>query len=90
MTFARTIKKFIYIRVNNNTLNRNIGTFNFCHIWDRVFLNKPGLKINGHVQCTSSIWHAQSYQPNAPTHIFTGSVEHAQRTPLSEHAHRTS
>ena len=26
-------------------------------------------------------------QPHA---VFTGSMEHAQRTPMSEHAHRTS
>ena len=34
---TRTIKQFIYIRVNNPnnpTLNRNIGRFNLHHIWD--------------------------------------------------------
>ena len=40
------IKEFIYIRVNNSTLNKNIGTFNLSHIWDRVLLNTPGLKLN--------------------------------------------
>ena len=29
-------------------------------------------------------------QPNTPMHFFTGSMEHAQRTPSSEHAPRTS
>ena len=42
---ARTIKESIYIRVNIPTLNRNIGKFNLHHIWDRVLLNIPGLKI---------------------------------------------
>ena len=47
---ARTIKESIYIRVNNPTLNRNISKFNLHHIWDRVLLNTPGLKIKKHVQ----------------------------------------
>ena len=87
---ARTVKESIYIRVNNPTLNRNIGRFNLHHIWDRVLLNTPGLKINGHVQDTQFIGHALSTQPNTPMNIFTGSMEHAQRAPLSEHAHRSS
>ena len=87
---ARTIKESIYIRVNNPTLNRNIGKFNLHHIWNRVLLNTSGLKINGHTQGTPTIWHAQSSQYNIPMHIFTGSVEHAQRIPLPEHANSTS
>ena len=80
---------------NNPTLNRNIGKFNLHHIWDRVLLNTHGLKIKGHVK---AIEHAQSTQPNTLTPLnqpntlmefFTDSMEHAQRTPLSEHAHRT-
>ena len=35
---ARTIKESIYIRINNPTLNSNIGKFNLHHIWDRVLL----------------------------------------------------
>ena len=93
---ARTIKESFYIRDNSPTLNGNIGKFNLHHIWDRVFLNTPGLKIKGHTQ---AIGHAQSTQPNTPIpfsqpntpmQFFTGSMEHAQRTLLSEHAHRTS
>ena len=42
--FARTIKESIYIRVNNPTLNRNVGNYNLHHIWDRVLLNTPGPK----------------------------------------------
>ena len=42
---ARTIKESIYIRVNNPTLNQNIGKYNLSHIWDRVLFNTPGLKL---------------------------------------------
>ena len=40
---ARNIKESIFIRVNNPSLNNNIGKFNLPHIWDRVFLNTKGL-----------------------------------------------
>ena len=42
---ARTIKESIHIRVNNPTLNQNIGKYNLNHIWDRVLFNTPGLKL---------------------------------------------
>ena len=42
---ARTIKESIYIRVNNPTLNQNIGKYTLNHIWDRVLFNTPGLKL---------------------------------------------
>ena len=64
-SIARTVKESVYLRVNNLTLNRNIGKFNLHHIWDRVLLNTPGLKIKGHVQ---AIGHAQSTQSNTPHH----------------------
>ena len=47
---ARTIKESIYIRVNVPILIINIGKFNLHHIWDRVLLNTPGLKIDRHIQ----------------------------------------
>ena len=43
---ARNIKESIYIRVNNPTLNNNIGKFNLSHIWDRVLHNTKGLTHN--------------------------------------------
>ena len=55
---ARTIKKSIYIRINNPTLNKNVGKYNH-HIWDRVLFNTPDLKINNdneHVYRTSLWW----------------------------------
>ena len=45
---ARNIKESIYIRINNPTLNNNIGKFNLSHIWDRVLLNTKGLTLNKH------------------------------------------
>ena len=42
---ARNIKESIYIRVNNPTLNNNIGKFNLSHIWDRVIPNTKGLTL---------------------------------------------
>ena len=42
---ARTIKEAMYIRVNNLTLNRNIGKYNLSHICDRVLFTIPGRKI---------------------------------------------
>ena len=41
---ARTIKEAIYIRVNNPTLNKNIGKYNLPHIWDKVLFSIPELK----------------------------------------------
>ena len=43
---ARNIEESIYIRVNNPTLNNNIGKFNLSHIWDRILLNTKGLTLN--------------------------------------------
>ena len=40
---ARTIKESMFIRVNNPTLNQNIGKYNLNHIWDRVLLIPQGL-----------------------------------------------
>ena len=42
---ARNIKESIYIRVNNPSLNNNIGKFNLSHIWYRVLLNTKGLTL---------------------------------------------
>ena len=43
---SRYVKESIFIRVNNSTLNNNIGKFNLPHIWDRVLINTPSLKLN--------------------------------------------
>ena len=41
----RAIKEDLYIRVNNPSLNRNIGKYHLPHIWDEVLFNIPELKI---------------------------------------------
>ena len=35
----RWIKEALFIRVNNPSLNRNIGKYHLPHIWDEVLLN---------------------------------------------------
>ena len=58
---SQSVVSCIYIRVNNPTLNRNIGKFNLHHIRCRVLLNTPDLKINnanGHVHRTYITGHA--------------------------------
>ena len=42
-------KGIYFIRVDNPTLNNNIGKFNLPHIWDRVLLNTPGLNLKRQV-----------------------------------------
>ena len=87
MALPEQLKNQSTLELTTPLFNRNIGKFNVHHIWDRVHINTPGLKIKKHAQ---DIGHAQSTQANTPMHIFTGSMEHAQKTPLSEHIHRTS
>ena len=42
---SRAIKEALYIRVNNPSLNRNIGKFYLPHIWDEVLFNTSELKL---------------------------------------------
>ena len=62
-SLARNIKESIFIRVNNPTLNRNIGKFNLPHIWDRVLLNTSGLNSKRHVH---TVGHVSSNNSNIP------------------------
>ena len=41
----RAIKEALYIRVNNPSLNRNIGKYHLPHIWDEVLFNTSELKL---------------------------------------------
>ena len=41
----RTKKEALYIRVNNPSLNKNIGKYHLPHIWDEVLCNSPELKL---------------------------------------------
>ena len=36
---TRLIKEALYIRVNNPSLNKNVGKYHLPHIWDEVPLN---------------------------------------------------
>ena len=60
-SLARNIKESIFIRVNNPTLNRNIGNFNLPHIWDRVLLETLGLNLKRKVH---AVGHVNSNNPN--------------------------
>ena len=39
----RILKEALYIRVNNPSLNRNIGNYHLPHIWDDILLNTSKL-----------------------------------------------
>ena len=42
---SRLIKESMYIRVNNPSLNKNIGKYHLPHIWDEVLVNNTELKL---------------------------------------------
>ena len=44
-SIARTIKEAILIRVNDPSLNRNIGKYQLPHIWYEVLFQSPELKF---------------------------------------------
>ena len=41
----RAIKEALFIRVNNPSLNRNVGKFHLPHMWDKVLFNTSELKL---------------------------------------------
>ena len=45
LLIIRLIKESLFIRVNNPTLNRNIGKFQLSHLWDRVPFSTPNIKV---------------------------------------------
>ena len=44
-SMARTIGEAMLIRVNDPSLNRNIGKYQLPHIWDEVLVKSPELKL---------------------------------------------
>ena len=44
-TMTRNIKETMLIRVNDQSLNRNIGKYQQPHIWDEVLVKSPELKL---------------------------------------------
>ena len=76
---TRTIKEAIYIRVNNPSLNRNVGKYHLSHLWDRGLFNTPGLKI-GSTQHPLHIHNnglAQTIPTNNNSPLATGIFGHA-------------
>ena len=51
---ARNIKESIFIRVNNPTLNNNIGKLYLPYIWDRVLLSTQDLNLKRQVNNNST------------------------------------
>ena len=41
----RTIKEALCIRVNDPSLNRNVGEYHLLHVWDEVLFNTSELKL---------------------------------------------
>ena len=42
---SRLIKESMFIRVNNPSLNKNIGRYHLPHMWDEVLINNKELKL---------------------------------------------
>ena len=55
-SIARTIKEAILIRVNDPSLNRNIGKYQLSHIWDEVLVKSPELKNSNKKPIPSGPW----------------------------------
>ena len=45
-SLTRTIREAMLIRVNDPSLNRNIGKYQLPHIWDEVLVRSPELQLN--------------------------------------------
>ena len=78
---------WFYIRVNNLTLNRNIGKFNLSYTWDRVLFNTPGLMLNNNKGQAQIHSNRQSPQPIPTMGQLQGQSKHALN---SEHVSRGS
>ena len=65
--FARTIKEFIYIRVNNPILNRNKGKYNMSHIWDGALFNTWEFKMKNQWELPQ---HREVHTSLAPSRTF--------------------
>ena len=52
----RAIKEAIYIRVNNPSLNKNIGKYHLPHIWDEVLMNILSQNRSTLVATPSATW----------------------------------
>ena len=77
----------IYIKVNNHSLNRNVGKYHLSHLWDRFLFNIPGLKIDStqHPLHIHNNGFAQTFPTNSHAPMPTGNSEHSLN---SEHVLR--
>ena len=82
---ARTIKEAIYIRVNNPSLNRNVGKYHVSHLWDRVLCNTHSLKIDStqHPLHIHNNGLTQTIPTNKDSLIATGNSGHALNSELA-------
>ena len=95
----RLIKEAIYIRVNNPSLNKNIGKYHLHHIWDEVLNNITELNYNKHkdpvaiTSATLAITSANPFHPNGH-HIcqvvITSATSHISGFSISHQWHITS
>ena len=45
-SMTRTVREAMLIRVNDPSLNRNIGKYQLPHIWDEVLVKSTELQLN--------------------------------------------
>ena len=71
----RTIKEALYIRVNDPSLNRNVGKYHLPHVWDEVLFNTSELNWSNW-PCGFSIYHWQQHLPphNHPAVVLTSAT----------------
>ena len=77
------------MRVNNPTLNRNIGKYSFNHIWDRVLFNIPGLKFDS-FQNHLHIHNNGQVQTNLANNQLQVVIGHSGHALYSKHVLRNS
>ena len=84
-----------HIPVECGVVDPYVDRYNHHHLWERVLLSTPELRINndnGHAHRTPISGHAHTLPTNRHVHTTIEHPGHAQRTPPSGHAqkyHRT-
>ena len=71
---ARAVKEAIYIRVNNPTLNRNIGKYNLPHLWDGLLQSIPELKNKQMMTLHYNICATRVIMPSTTTSVHMGQI----------------
>ena len=68
--FARTVREAIFIKVNNPTLNRNIGKYNMPHICDGVLFNTPECRMKNKQELQEQQVHGTSLAPSKTSRTY--------------------